>query len=202
MEPLTHVQQELYDWLVDYIYQHQYSPSIRQMMQAMKLKSPAPVQSRLEHLRQKGYIDWIDGQARTIRIVNTPTKGLPIRGTITAGGLFEPFTDIADYLDLSLSMLKSNDYVLRVQGDSMIEAHILEGDLVIMRPVADPQIVKNGTIVAAYLEGQGTTLKHFHRRGNMITLKPANPKHKPIKAIATEVTLQGELVAVWRVSEP
>ncbi len=200
MESLTSAQQELYDWLVEYIHKNQYSPSIRQMMHAMELKSPAPVQSRLEHLREKGYIDWIDGQARTIRIVKTTPSGLPVRGVITAGGAFDPVTDVEEYIDLSLSALTPNDYALRVQGDSMIDAHIVEGDLVIMRPVKDPQLVKNGTIVAAYIEGEkrGTTLKHFHRRGNQVTLKPANPNHKPIKASAEDVTIQGVLVGVWR----
>jgi internalin A len=67
-EPLTEAQIELYEWLVNYIREHQHSPSIRQMMKAMRLKSPAPVQSRLEHLRAKGYIDWVEGKARTIRL--------------------------------------------------------------------------------------------------------------------------------------
>lgn len=67
-EPLTTAQIELYEWLVRYIREHQHSPSIRQMMQAMGLKSPAPIQSRLEHLRIKGYIDWNQGKARTIRL--------------------------------------------------------------------------------------------------------------------------------------
>jgi repressor LexA len=109
-------------------------------------------------------------------------------------------TDVEEYIDLSLSALTPNDYALRVQGDSMIDAHIVEGDLVIMRPVKDPQLVKNGTIVAAYIEGKdkGTTLKHFHRRGNKVTLKPANPKHDPITASAENVTIQGVLVGVWR----
>ena len=68
MERLTEAQQELYDWLIGYIRSHQHSPSIRQMMQAMSLKSPAPIQSRLEHLRTKGYIEWSEGKARTIRL--------------------------------------------------------------------------------------------------------------------------------------
>ncbi|MFM2315341.1 MAG: hypothetical protein RLZZ04_4619, partial [Cyanobacteriota bacterium] len=61
MESLTPAQKELYDWLVEYIKTTQHAPSIRQMMKAMNLRSPAPVQSRLERLRNKGYIDWIDG---------------------------------------------------------------------------------------------------------------------------------------------
>ena len=75
MEKLTDAQNELYEWLMGYIKSHQHSPSIRQMMQAMNLKSPAPIQSRLEHLRNKGYIEWSEGKARTIRIIH-PEKRL------------------------------------------------------------------------------------------------------------------------------
>ena len=67
-EPLTTAQQELYDWLADYIGTHRHSPSIRQMMQAMGLRSPAPIQSRLRHLQQKGWITWQEGQARTLQL--------------------------------------------------------------------------------------------------------------------------------------
>ena len=78
LEPLTEAQRQLYDWLAEYIHLHQHSPSIRQMMAAMNLKSPAPVQSRLEHLRNKGYIVWTEGQARTIRLLHPEPKGVPI----------------------------------------------------------------------------------------------------------------------------
>jgi len=198
MQPLTKAQQELFDWLSEYIRENNYAPSIREMMRAMDLKSPAPIQSRLEHLRKKGYISWEQGQARTMQILQGLQEGLPIRGAITAGAVFEPFQDITEYLDLGGLRLKPTDYGLRVQGDSMIEAHIVEGDVVIMRPVPDQQLVKNGTIVAAWVDGTGTTLKHFHRRGNRITLKPANPNYQPIKVNADEVEIQGCLVGVWR----
>jgi repressor LexA len=78
MESLTEAQEQLYNWLAEYIRQHQHSPSIRQMMRAMNLKSPAPVQSRLEHLRTKGYIEWTEGKARTIRIVRLLRSGVPV----------------------------------------------------------------------------------------------------------------------------
>ncbi|MFM7353965.1 MAG: repressor LexA, partial [Microcystis aeruginosa] len=67
LESLTQAQQELYDWLIEYIRTTQHAPSIRQMMRAMNLRSPAPIQSRLERLRTKGYIDWTEGKARTLR---------------------------------------------------------------------------------------------------------------------------------------
>ncbi len=195
---LTKAQQELYDWLVDYIREHQHAPSIRQMMQAMDLKSPAPIQSRLEHLRNKGFIEWAEGKARTIKILKYAASGVPIFGTIAAGGLVEPFTDVTDKLDLSPIFHQSDYFALQVMGDSMIEDSIVEGDMAIMQPIKNSADVKNGTIVAARIEGQGTTLKHYHRQGESITLQPANPKYKPIEAQAHQVQLQGVLVGVWR----
>ncbi|PSB58694.1 transcriptional repressor LexA [Chamaesiphon polymorphus] len=195
---LTKAQQELYDWLVDYIREHQHAPSIRQMMQAMNLKSPAPIQSRLEHLRSKGFIEWAEGKARTIKILKYAASGVPIYGTIAAGGLVEPFTDVADKLDLSPIFHQSDYFALQVMGDSMIEDSIVEGDMAIMQPVKDSADVKNGTIVAARVEGQGTTLKRYHRQGEQVTLQPANAKYKPIEAEAHLVQLQGILVGVWR----
>ncbi|MUL36903.1 transcriptional repressor LexA [Gloeocapsopsis dulcis] len=198
MEPLTEAQQQLYDWLAEYIRQHQHSPSIRQMMQAMNLKSPAPIQSRLEHLRIKGYIEWTEGKARTIRILNRVQQSVPVLGAIAAGGLLEPFTDTVEQLDFSNLFLPPQTFALRVMGDSMIEDLITEGDLVIMRPVSEPEKLRNGTIVAARVDGHGTTLKRFYRRGDRVTLKPANPKYKPIEVVATQVQVQGMLVGVWR----
>lgn len=193
---LTEVQQQLFDWLVEYIKQNQHSPSIRQMMRAMGLKSPAPIQSRLEHLRAKGYIDWTEGRARTIRILRP--QGLPIVGAIAAGSVVESFTDTVEQLDFSSSFLKPGDYALRVRGDSMIGALIADGDVVIMRPVPDPKTVKNGTIVAARVNGEGQTLKYYNRKANQVKLEPANPNYPVIEAPATEVEVQGVLVAVWR----
>ena len=198
MDALTPAQQELYDWLVDYIRTSQHAPSIRQMMRAMKLRSPAPVQSRLEHLRNKGYIDWTEGKARTIRILGPAAKGIPVLGAIAAGGLVEPFTDTLEHLDLSGLFYQTDNFALRVTGDSMIEDLITEGDVVIMRPVPDPEQLKNGRIVAARVEGKGTTLKRYYRQGELVTLKPANSKYLPIEAMANRVEVQGVLVGVWR----
>ena len=81
-EPLTTAQQELYDWLADYIGTHRHSPSIRQMMQAMGLRSPAPIQSRLRHLQRKGWITWQEGQARTLQLLGdmVGAAGIPVLG--------------------------------------------------------------------------------------------------------------------------
>lgn len=198
MERLTEAQQELYEWLTEYIRMNQHSPSIRQMMQGMNLKSPAPIQSRLEHLRNKGYIEWKEGKARTIRVLRSVKLGVPILGTIAAGGLIEPFTDAVEHLDLANLSLPAHSYALRVAGDSMIEDLIADGDVVFLRPVAEPNQLKNGTIVAARVEGHGTTLKRFYRHDDLVTLKPANPKYNPIEVPAMQVQVQGSLIGVWR----
>ncbi|MEM7793271.1 MAG: transcriptional repressor LexA [Cyanobacteria bacterium P01_C01_bin.118] len=199
MESLTNAQEELYNWLADYIREHQHSPSIRQMMRAMGLKSPAPIQSRLDHLRKKGYIDWNEGKARTIRILQG--GGVPIKGTIAAGSMVEAFVDVAEeHLDLSSLPIKSQDYALRVRGDSMVDALIDNGDFVIMRPVDDPRSVRDGTIVAARVES-ATTLKYLYRQGDDVVLKPANPNYEPMVYPAQDVDIQGRLVAVWRSHE-
>ena len=196
---LTKAQKELYDWLVDYVRENQHAPSIRQMMQAMDLKSPAPIQSRLEHLRNKGFIEWAEGKARTIKILKYAAAGVPIFGTIAAGGLVEPFTtDVTDKFDLSPIFHQSDYFALQVMGDSMIDDSIVEGDMVIMQPIKDSTEVKNGTIVAAQVDGQGTTLKRYHRQGEHITLQAANPKYKPIESEAHLVQVQGVLIGVWR----
>lgn len=200
MDSLTSAQQELYDWLVEYIREHQHSPSIRQMMRAMGLKSPAPIQSRLEHLKNKGYIEWSEGKARTIR-VRDKARGVPILGTIAAGFVNEVFTDDVERLDLTGLPIKNSDYALKVTGDSMIGKQICDGDVVIMRPIGDPQSLREGTIVAARVES-GTTLKSFYRSGDVVQLKPANPDYPTMEFPADAVDVQGRLIAVWRGIDP
>jgi repressor LexA len=201
LENLTEAQRQLYDWILDYITTNQHSPSIRQMMRAMSLKSPAPVQSRLEHLRKKGYIGWDEGQARTIRLLHQRPQGIPVVGAIAATSLVENFPDIdVEMLDFSNLMLKPGHFALKVRGHSMIEALIDDGDTVIMQPVIDAKNVKNGAIVAAHVSGK-TTLKYYHKKGSKVTLMPGNPDrtlYPETELRASEVELQGLLIAVWR----
>ena len=98
---LTEAQSELYEWIKEYMKSFQHSPSIRQMMEAMGLKSPAPIQSRLRHLQEKGFISWQGGKARTLQIVDDLVQGVPIMGSVAAGGLIETFSDVKENLDIS-----------------------------------------------------------------------------------------------------
>ena len=134
---LTDAQNELYLWIKEYMKNFQHSPSIRQMMKAMGLKSPAPIQSRLKHLQEKGYISWQEGKARTMQIVDEILEGVPILGSVAAGGLVETFSDVQENLDISDVLNKKNVFALTVNGDSMIDAFIADGDMVLMEPIKD-----------------------------------------------------------------
>ncbi|AIQ97830.1 transcriptional repressor LexA [Prochlorococcus sp. MIT 0801] len=197
-EALTIAQQELYDWLVDFIGDHHHSPSIRQMMQAMGLRSPAPIQSRLRHLQQKGWIKWQEGQARTLQLIEENISGVPVLGSIAAGGLVETFDDVQETLDLNSVLQLKGLFALTVNGDSMIDSFIADGDMVLMEPVNDPARLRNGTIVSAMVPGLGTTLKHFFRDGSLVRLEAANTSYEPIEIDAEQVHVQGKLAAVWR----
>ena len=195
---LTDAQNELYSWIKNYMRDFQHSPSIRQMMQAMGLKSPAPIQSRLKHLQEKGFISWQEGKARTMQIVDEVTGGVPIMGSVAAGGLIETFSDINENLDLSEVLKKRDVFALNVNGDSMIDACIADGDVVLMEPIKDSYSLRNGMIVSAMVPGLGTTLKYFIKKGQKIFLEAANPAYEPIELNLDQVVFQGKLLAVWR----
>ena len=197
-ENLTDAQNELYVWIKDYMKNFQHSPSIRQMMQAMGLKSPAPIQSRLKHLQEKGYISWQEGKASTMQIVDEFTGGVPIMGSVAAGGLIETFSDVNENLDLSEVLQKKDVFALTVNGDSMIDACIAHGDIVLMEPINDSYSLRNGSIVSAMVPGLGTTLKYFFKREGKIFLEAANPAYEPIELDLDQVVFQGKLLAVWR----
>ena len=195
---LTQAQNELYEWIKKYMKDFQHSPSIRQMMQAMGLKSPAPIQSRLKHLQEKGFISWQEGKARTLQVIEDVFTGVPILGSVAAGGLIETFPDVQENYDFSEIFMKKDVFALTVNGDSMIEACIADGDMVLMEPIKDASSIRNGTIVSAMVPGLGTTLKYFFKRSGKIFLEAANPAYEAIELNFNEVVFQGKLLAVWR----
>ena len=195
---LTKAQFELYEWIKNYMKEFQHSPSIRQMMEAMSLKSPAPIQSRLKHLQEKGYITWQEGKARTLKVIENIIEGIPLMGAVAAGGLIETYSDISERLDFSDIFNTKDVFALTVNGDSMIDAYIAHGDLVLMEPVREASSLRNGTIVCAMVPGAGTTLKYFRRENSRVILEAANPSYDPIIIDSNDVTVQGKLLAVLR----
>ena len=195
---LTAPQFELYKWIKQYMREFRHSPSIRQMMEAMNLKSPAPIQSRLKHLQEKGYISWQEGKARTLQVIDDVLEGIPILGSVAAGGLVETYSDINEKLDITDIFEKKDVFALTVNGDSMIDACIADGDTVLMEKIKDSYSLRNGDIVSALVPGLGTTLKYFFKRENKIFLEAANPKYDPLELNLDNVVFQGKLLAVWR----
>ena len=195
---LTQAQTELYGWIKNYMKEFQHSPSIRQMMKAMGLKSPAPIQSRLKHLQEKGYISWQEGKARTLQLIDEISSGVPILGSIAAGGLIETFNDVQENLDINDILKKKDIFALSVNGDSMIDANIADGDMVLMEPVKDFYSLRNGIIVSAMVPGLGATLKYYFKKGREIILEPANQNYESIIIESDKVIIQGKLLAVWR----
>ena len=197
MEPLTPAQQELYDWLVNHINQNHYSPSIREMMIAMNLRSPAPIQSRLERMRDKGYVTWIEGKARTIKPLKVKKPGIVIKGAIAAGGLVEPFTDEQSTLSLPHIFDPNSYYALRVEGDSLVQSAIADSDIAIIRRLTPEETVKNGEIVAVKVEGYGVTLRRYNVDSEQVTLTSLE-KETSLKVPKATVEIQGVVVGIWR----
>ncbi len=119
-------------------------------------------------------------------------------GSVAAGGLVETFSDVSDNLDISNVLRKKNIFALTVNGDSMIDACIADGDMVLMEPINDMYSLRNGTIVSALVPGMGTTLKYYFKRSGKIFLEAANSAYQPIELDPEHVIFQGKLLAVWR----
>ena len=117
---------------------------------------------------------------------------------MAAGGLIETFSDVQENLDISDVLKKKDVFALTVNGDSMIDACIADGDMVLMEPINDSYSLRNGTIVSAMVPGLGTTLKYFCKKGDKVFLEAANPAYEPIELNLNEVVFQGRLLAVWR----
>jgi repressor LexA len=206
MEPLTDIQQQLLDWLEEYIFQHGCSPSTQQLREAIGWKSLSAVRYHLKHLRDKGWLTWVGSQSRSYQFSYPKVGMIPVLGTISAHSLTEVFPD-QEVKRINLSgfpqfkRMASHEiarcFALRVMGDSMIGALIDNGDVVIMKPPLDAKTIKNGTIVAARVEGK-TTLKCFYRNGNVVTLKPANPMYPATDVDAKQVDIQGVYVGLVR----
>ncbi len=197
MEPLTPAQKELYDWLDEFIKKNHYSPSILEMMRAMGLRSPAPIQARLRGLRDKGYVTWIEGVARTVKPIQVPKPGIAIKGTIAAGGLVEPFTDEQTTLELPHIFDPNNYYALRVEGDSNVHSAIADQDTVIIRRLTPEETVKNGEIVAVKVEGYGVRLSRYNLDSEQVTLTSLE-KETSLKVPKATVEIQGLVVGIWR----
>ncbi len=199
-ESLTQVQSRVFSFLKEYIREKGYPPSIRELKDGLGLASHSAVQNCLSALEQKGYIKRT-GKARAIEFCDSlksrQSVTLPLVGHIKAGAPQPAIEDVQGYVLVDRSFTSGDDnFLLKVEGDSMIEAHIKDGDYVVVKP---RPTAENGDIVAALMDGEAT-VKRFYRKGREIRLEPANPEYKPvvIKAGQSDVSIVGKVVAVLR----
>jgi len=189
------------EFVEDYIQLYGRAPTLDEMMHASG-KSRGAVQNSLKWLATEGYIERQGRKARAIRVLRSITHktGIPVWGTIAAGYLTEVFADTRETLPLFSPILKPGDFALRVEGDSMIGDYIPDGAFVILRPLADPSTLKDGEIVAAWVEGRGVTLKHLYRYPTHISLIASNPNYPPITLDpdVCDVKIQGVLLWVFQ----
>jgi repressor LexA len=188
-----------------------YPPSVREIAGAVNLASTSAVHHHLQALEREGFLERGATRSRALRLTptaallaGTPTDALsamapaghalPVIGEIAAGGPIEAYQDASETLSVPDALAPSSDaYVLRVRGDSMIDAHITDGDFVVIRP---QQTARNGDIVVAQVEENAVTLKRFFREKNRVRLQPANEQYPP--QYYDEVRIQGKLIGVIR----
>jgi repressor LexA len=199
---LTMKQKGILEFIADYMNRFGYSPSIRDIQESLDIRNIRGVTVHLESLKKKGFIS--RGRShRTIQILKMPdqsenmgTSGIPILGTIAAGLPLLAIENIEGRIQLPESMtgIDESAFLLRVRGDSMIGAHILPDDLVLIRP---QQTADNGDLVAALLDDEAT-VKRLHIAENSITLMPANLLFEPISLNDTDARIIGKVIGLLR----
>ena len=187
-------------------------PSVREIASAVELASTSAVHHHLRALEEDGYLERGEGKSRMIRLTpkaalrlglsseltpqSLPVRAhvLPVIGEIAAGGPIEAYATAEEYQAVPDILAPSGDaYLLRVRGDSMIEALIADGDFVVIRP---QQTARNGDIVVAQVEENAVTLKRFFKEDGRVRLQPANPQYPP--QFYDDVRIQGKLIGVIR----
>ena len=199
---LTKKQHNFLSFLTKYIRENGYPPTIREMVYHLKLASTNSVKKYLDILERKGYIKRIPNSPRAIEVcAETPeshAKLIPVVGRVRAGTPHLAVEDITGHLAIDASMACWDEtFFLRVEGDSMIDAHIQDGDFVLVK---SQQTAENGDIVVAIINDEAT-VKKFFRKDNSIYLEPANSTMKPIiirKEQASDMVIAGKVVTVLR----
>lgn len=198
MEKLTARQQMVFDFITAHLEEHGYPPTLREIGEHLGVSGTLGVMKHLDALERKGLIHKTAGSSRGITLAGRrATVTLPIVGTVRAGALQPAVEDIDGYLAVDCDLARTDGcFFLRVKGDSMVGAAILDGDLALVRPQATAE---KGEIVVAMIDGEAT-LKRFYRERNRIRLQPENPAMEPIivRARDGEVTIIGKVVGIYR----
>ena len=203
---LTKRQKEVLDFIAGFVDENHYCPSYEEIARGLQLASLATVHKHISVLESKNYIKRGFNQSRSLEVTakylqelqrtKPPQMDIPMRGRIAAGAPLEAVEqrdslNFTEYLGAG-----SGTYALEVRGNSMIDDHICDGDVVLLEKATD---ARDGDIVVALVAGSDATLKRIYREpGEMIRLQPANSTLKPFVVPAAEVEIQGRLLAVLR----
>jgi repressor LexA len=200
---LTSTQENVLSFLKNFLQVKGFPPTLREIASHFGLRGPRAPQKTLQILEKKGYIRRVPGGSRAIEMLIPPLVhksqilSLPIVGRVRAGEPILAIENIEGYINLDQSLISSDDvFLLRVQGDSMIDAHIQDGDFALIKPQPNAE---NGEIVVALVDDEATIKRIFKKR-DLIRLEPANPHMEPIVVRKGErrVTLVGKVVGIFR----
>ena len=196
MSQLTPKQQQIYDYILTFADEHGYPPSVREIAEAVDLKSPSTVHFHLKGLRAAGLISQAEGKTRAITINSGLVHGrkdqVPVVGNVAAGSPILAEECIEDYLTFDTEGRTGEHFALKVRGESMRNAGILPGDLVV---VHQQQSVRNGDIVVALFEDEAT-VKTYRNKDDHVWLMPENEDYEPIDGEGCAIL--GKVVAVVR----
>ncbi len=192
-------QTQIYNFLIEFTKSKGYPPSVREICQAVSLKSTSTVHGHLKRLEKKGLIYRDPTKPRALEIVELSNEekeliDIPIVGKVTAGIPILATENIEDMFQIPINYVKHNNdlFILKVTGDSMIEAGILDGDLAI---IEQKNVATNGDIVVALIENEAT-IKRFFKENGFIRLQPENKNYEPI--IIENCSILGKLVGIYR----
>jgi repressor LexA len=198
---LTDRQQATYQFIRNYHLRHGYAPKLTEIAGGIGISSKGVVHRYLKAIAEEGLIDLLSGRHRGIQLVENHLEAqaaeltLPLFGKIAAGQPIEAIPN-HDTFNLSAFFLGPNRFVLKVQGDSMIEAGIIDGDMVIIK---QKNCARDGDIVVALIDNDETTLKYLQQnKGGTVTLLPANQTMQPMNYLAERIQIQGVVVGQMR----
>ena len=194
MAELSIMQKRIYEYIATCIQQQGYPPSVREIGEAVGLKSPSTVHFHLKHLEEAGMIEKGAGKGRAITLTEpaVPENQVPIVGNVAAGSPILAQECIEDYLTFDTGGRSGEFFALRVRGESMLNAGILPGDLVV---VQQQKTARNGEIVVAMIEDEAT-VKTYSRQNGHVWLLPENDAYEPIDGTYAEIL--GRVAAVVR----
>ncbi len=201
---LTFQQEKLLKFIIDYQKKNNVTPSFDEMKDGLDLKSKSGIHRIVSALEERGYIKKLNNRARAIEIIKNVNLidtesgknknniiSIPILGKIAAGLPIEAISDNTNYIELPETLLKKGEYfILNVEGDSMIEAGIFDGDQVVIRKAND---ANNGEIVVALIDNNEATLKRIFKRGQQVALQPENSNYKTVIYGPDRIQIQGVL---------